>query len=39
MGNNMSRSGFYETYGENNHFIPNSLPPVPTIAVGKEILI
>lgn len=38
MGNNMSRSGFYETYEENNHFIPNPLPPVPTITVDKEML-
>ena len=32
------RSGHYEQFGENNHFVPSNLPPSPTIELDKEIL-
>lgn len=38
MNKGTSRSGFYETYGENKHFIPNALPPVPAIELDRELL-
>lgn len=33
-----SRSGHYEQFGENNHFIPRSLPPLPSLILDNELV-
>ncbi|MDP1844224.1 MAG: Fic family protein [Sediminibacterium sp.] len=38
MKNKPSRSGHYEIFGDNEHFVPSSLPPVPNIQLDKELL-
>jgi Fic family protein len=36
--NQSVRAGYYEIFGENNHFIPGKLPPVPNIDIDKDML-
>ena len=38
MENKNSRSGYYEKFGEHQHFIPSRLPPTPSIEPDKELL-
>lgn len=39
MNNKNSRSGHYEKFGEHNHFVPSSLPPIPLLQMDNEMII
>jgi len=36
--NQLVRAGHYEKFGENDHFIPSKLPPIPDIDIDKDML-
>ena len=33
-----TRSGHYEKFGHNNHFIPNALPPTPSLKMDEKMI-